>query len=90
VRCFQTPHSRLPASAAIVEDTLVLSSVGEYDAGRYECTASNGAGQPVTHSVDIQVHCKYRSEISKSNLGTAPNNKSWRVELKNMQTLSGI
>ena len=55
----QTPESALPESAIVDSDNmLIVPELGPYDAGKYECTAYNGAGDPVTETVEIRVRCK--------------------------------
>jgi hypothetical protein len=37
---------------------LNFNSVGRQEAGRYQCTASNGVGQPAILTFDLHVLCK--------------------------------
>ena len=43
--------------------TLVIKHVDFEDAGRYQCTASNFAGRPKTHQIQVQVHAKPRFKV---------------------------
>jgi hypothetical protein len=45
---------------------LSLSNVQRQDAGVYQCTASNGIGQPVTGEVQLHVLCKGLAEMSQA------------------------
>lgn len=56
-------HSQIPLQTMPKKlsdgPTLALNRVGMNDAGVYQCTASNGVGQPVSIDMQLDVLCEY-------------------------------
>lgn len=40
-------------------EVLVFTASDRYLAGTYECTASNGVGEPATARIELSIICKY-------------------------------
>ena len=36
-----------------------VASINQTDSGKYRCTANNGVGSPVSHTITVNVLCKY-------------------------------
>lgn len=39
-----------------------LINISRTDAGTYRCTANNGVGNPVNHTLQVNVQCEYTTE----------------------------
>jgi hypothetical protein len=56
--CFQ--DNMLPTGEKALEGfSITLNKVDRHQAGVYQCTASNGVGEPVTVDMQLDVLCKY-------------------------------
>ncbi|KAL1124629.1 hypothetical protein AAG570_001253, partial [Ranatra chinensis] len=50
----------LPSGEKSVEGiSITIEQANRHQAGIYQCTASNGVGQPATRDITLQVLCKY-------------------------------
>lgn len=45
------------------ESSWTIVSINRTDAGKYRCTANNGLGSPVIHTITVNVLCKYIYEV---------------------------
>ncbi|UYV62091.1 hypothetical protein LAZ67_1007780 [Cordylochernes scorpioides] len=52
--------------------TLVLNPVGRSNVGKYRCTADNGLGPPLQHTVTLTVHCEYGCKTPSCNVKLLP------------------
>ena len=58
---FCSQDNPLPSGEKAFEGyTITLDKVDRHQAGVYQCTASNGVGDPVTVDMQLDVLCKYR------------------------------
>ena len=45
-----------------------LARINQTDTGKYRCTAYNGIGSPVSHTIPVKVLCKYMYYVARNKL----------------------
>ena len=45
-----------------------IASINQTNAGKYRCTAYNGIGSPVSHTITVKVLCKYMYYVTLNKL----------------------
>lgn len=61
---FNLQDSSLPSGEKTIEGfSITLDKVDRHQAGVYQCTASNGVGDPVTVDMQLDVLCKYLCKV---------------------------
>lgn len=61
-KIFKFQDGILPSGLQVQSGYLLnLNDIRRQDAGLYQCTASNGIGQPITGEINLHVLCKCKS-----------------------------